>query len=267
MLPRFKGKVIDFIKFGLGKLGIGITSYNNLTRLLESASDRSAQDLEFVRAISPREYEWVYTFLDKSQSQLRQDLFVLSETECKNEGFFVEFGAADGIHLSNTYLLETEFSWKGILAEPARVWHERLRENRPNASIDIFCVWSDSNSILIFNETENPELSTIAELSDHDDHEESRKYGHLYKVNTISLNDLLLKHNAPSYIDYLSIDTEGSEYEILKAFNFTDYNIAIISVEHNYGPQREMIFRLLTSYGYIRKYESVSGFDDWYVKV
>ena len=52
-----------------------------------------------------------------------QHLFDLSELEFKRNGFFVEFGAANGIDLSNTYLLETEFSWTGILAEPATYGH------------------------------------------------------------------------------------------------------------------------------------------------
>jgi hypothetical protein len=80
------------------------------------------------------------------------------------------------------------------------------------------------------------------------------------------LNDLLIKHRAPKYIDYLSIDTEGSEYEILEAFNFNEFSFGIITVEHNYTPQRDMIFALLTGHGYIRKYENISAFDDWYVK-
>jgi len=85
-------------------------------------------------------------------------------------------------------------------------------------------------------------------------------------VQTVSLEDLLKKNNAPKYIDYLSIDTEGSEYEILSAFNFDEFNIKVITVEHNFTHQRELIFTLLTKHGYKRKYDYVSEFDDWYVK-
>ena len=61
----------------------------------------------------------VMKYLSKSKSQLRQDLFVLSFLDFKTNGFFVEFGVTDGIELSNTYLMEKEFAWSSILAEPA----------------------------------------------------------------------------------------------------------------------------------------------------
>jgi len=231
------------------------------------ALNRSHQDLKFMMALGLANLKPMITLLSKSKAQLRQDLFILAETKYKREGYFVEFGATNGIDLSNTYLLETEFSWKGILAEPANAWKLKLHENRPNAFIETLCVWKDSNSLLTFNETDNPQLSTLDIFSDKDRHYNTRQAGNKYEVQTISLNDLLRKYQAPKYIDYLSIDTEGSEYEILKSFNFSEYSIGIITVEHNYTPQREMIFELLTSQGYKKKYENISNFDDWYVKI
>ena len=272
LLLKAKSKVIWFLKYVLRKLGVGITSYSNLVYLRNQASDRSYRDLEFIRELDPANYELLIPLLSKSRSQLRQDLFVLSEVESKTKktggGYFVEFGATNGIDFSNTYLLETEFSWTGILVEPARVWESELRTNRPNASIETLCVWKDSNSSLVFNETFSPGFSTIKSFSDKDRNKNIRRGGKEYEVQTISLNDLLTKHKAPKHIDYLSIDTEGSEYEILKAFNFDVFNIRIITVEHNNNtPQRKLIFDLLTSHGYKRKHENISAYDDWYVKI
>lgn len=98
-------------------------------------------------------------------------------------------------------------------------------------------------------------------------HSKSRRRGTKYTVNTISLNDLLKKYNAPKTIDYLSIDTEGSEYEILSAFDFNEFSISVITVEHNYTPARAALHELLTKAGYVRKCEEFSKFDDWYVRL
>lgn len=204
-------------------------------------------------------------YLLKAKSQLGQDLLVLSELQFKRGGFFVEFGATNGLSISNTYLLETEFGWNGILAEPAKCWHEDLHKNR-KCHIDTHCVWQDSHTTLVFNEVNAiPELSTIHSFSDCDMHHNNRKIGQTYDVSTISLLDLLAKYHAPRDIDYLSIDTEGSEFEILNAFDFKQYKIKIITCEHNFTPMREEIFALLTKQGYIRKFEHLSKFDDWYV--
>ena len=114
--------------------------------------------------------------------------------------------------------------------------------------------------------TDIPELSAISEFSDRDKHRESRIKGTTYDVETISLNDLLRKYNAPKRIDYLSIDTEGSEFEILKSFDFSEYDISIITCEHNFTPDREAIYSLLKDKGYTRRFEGISKWDDWYFK-
>ena len=68
----------------------------------------------------------------KCKSQLGQEIFALIENDFKRDGFFVEFGATNGLELSNTHLLEKEFGWTGILAEPAKTWHEDLYKNNPD---------------------------------------------------------------------------------------------------------------------------------------
>ena len=59
-----------------------------------------------------------------------------------------------------------------------------------------------------------------------------------------------MKHNAPYEVDYLSLDTEGSEYEILKNFDFNKLLLKVIIVEHNFTHNREKILNLLTKKGY-----------------
>lgn len=53
------------------------------------------------------------------QSQASQDVFALVANGFKRGGYFVEFGATNGKSISNTYVLEKEFGWTGIVAEPA----------------------------------------------------------------------------------------------------------------------------------------------------
>ena len=86
-----------------------------------------------------------------------------------------------------------------------------------------------------------------------------------YPVVTISLGDLLNFYKAPREIDYLSIDTEGSEYEILSAFDFAKYKIKIITVEHNWTDNRKKIFDLLLSNGYQQVHDNATHCDDWYI--
>jgi FkbM family methyltransferase len=228
------------------------------------------RDYELSELIDEDFFGEYFNNLKFSKSQLRQDLFVLSELGFKRNGYFVEFGATNGVDLSNTHLMEAKFGWDGILAEPAKIWHSSLKNNR-SAAIETDCVWRSTGETLLFNEVNDEnhsgELSTIDSFSNADIHREVRKTtSNKYGVQTISLSDMLKKHNAPKEIDYLSIDTEGSEYEILSNFDFSEYDIKLITCEHNYTPLRDKIHALLSKNGYERKFSNFSLFDDLYVK-
>ncbi len=251
------------IRESLKRLGVGITSYRRLQELKENIRTRDL--IALFMELPRRQKEQLLKALPFSRSQLGQDLFMLSELEFKRDGFFVEFGATDGVHMSNTYLLEKQFGWRGIVAEAAPGWHKDLKKNR-SCRVETDCVWSESNQMLIFTQTNNWDFSTIDTFRSSDIHSRLRKNGRKYEVRTISLNDLLEKYNAPKVIDYLSIDTEGSEFEILSHFDFDKHHFRVITCEHNFAPQREKIFELLTGKGYVRKFEEVSNVDDWYVR-
>lgn len=225
-----------------------------LEMLAELRNDRTRDKQE------TRFYCYALENLPMSKSQIFQDLFILQTLHEKRDGYFVEFGAADGDFLSNTVLLERNFGWRGIVAEPCRNSHERLKNNR-RCIIDLRCVWTETGKTLTFSENPEPELSTIASFRSRADQAQSSEY----EVETVSLDDLLEQHNAPALIDYLSIDTEGSELEILRAFNFSRRKFRIITVEHNFRSFRDDMFRLLTSKGYQRVLERLTMFDDWYV--
>jgi FkbM family methyltransferase len=201
-----------------------------------------------------------------SSAQQLQDLYVLFKLKSKTNGFFVGFGAASGLHLSNTCLLEKRMGWTGILAEPFPIWHSQLEQHR-RVPIDKRCVWSKSGEILDFLGTEHaPEFANLNSFKDKDKHAAWRsKSQNVFSVETVSLNDLLAHHQAPEGIDYLSVDTEGSEYEILSHFDFARYQPKVITVEHNFNDAlRDPIYKLMTDNGYQRQFEEFSKFDDWY---
>ena len=222
-------------------------------------------NISFCQNINSKYREHCIKYISLSKSQFRQDLFALSELNFKKNGFFVEFGSYDGLVGSNSYLLEKFFNWNGILAEPGFYWHSRLKKNR-SASIETKCVWKSSGEEILFKEIDNyKQLSTIDYFSQSYSSNEALAAGKRYKVQTISLLDLLNKYRAPKYIDYLSIDTEGSEYEILKAFDFDQYKFRVITCEHNFTPLRDKIYDLLIHKGYKRKLTTISRVDDWYI--
>jgi hypothetical protein len=76
-----------------------------------------------------------------------------------------------------------------------------------------------------------------------------------------------VQHNAPAEIDYLSIDTEGSELTILRALDFNQWRFNVITVEHNWVQSaRDGIYSLLTSHGYARVLTEFSHREDWYIR-
>jgi FkbM family methyltransferase len=196
-----------------------------------------------------------------STSQLGQDLWVLEKMGFKRGGYFVEFGATDGVRLNNTYLLEKEFGWTGLCAEPNPEFLQKLQRNR-SCTVSAACIAGESGQQVEFILAD--EFGGIAAHCQ-DMHDEKRRayrdLGQTMVVSTVSLDEFLRKHNAPRTIDYLSIDTEGSEYEILKNFPFDEWEVRLITVEHNFTPIRASIRELLTAKGYVCR---EAQWDDWY---
>jgi FkbM family methyltransferase len=196
-----------------------------------------------------------------SQAGDAQDLWVLSETNFKRGGFFVEFGAFDGVKWSNTFLLERYLGWAGILAEPIPRFHEIVKRNR-KAAFSPKCVWSHSGETLSFRVCPKAVLSTIEGFEESSDHD--RSVFEPIRVDTISLNDLLTENGAPRHIDYISVDTEGSELDILSTFDFERFRVDLFSVEHNYSDREPQIDAFLAARGYERVHAEHSNGDGWY---
>jgi FkbM family methyltransferase len=219
--------------------------------------------LRFLRRMGLRHLPFVARHAAASRAQLCQDLFVLIERSGKRAGYFVEVGAADGEHLSNTWLLEKRFGWRGILAEPNRAFLDTLRARR-SARVDARAVWRSSGRQLPFLDV--AELRELSTLKDFQAADHYARAGAEYLVETVSLNDLLAAHGAPSEIDYISIDTEGSELEILEGFDFERHRVHVFTIEHNFAPDRlARMTALLAARGYRRVLADYTRFDAWFV--
>lgn len=196
--------------------------------------------------------------MKESYSQLNQDINVITFFNKKSGLYFVDIGANDGITLSNTYLLEKKYDWQGICCEPLPNAFSKLKMLR-----DVICnnnaIFSTSDLDLEFSQS-----NLLSGITDYIDHHQNAKNGLKIIVRTKTLQDLLDKYYAPSTIHYLSLDTEGTEYEILKSVDFNKYTFLYINLEHNYvEPRRTNIRKLLTQNGYI--YKGENRWDDDYI--
>ena len=199
-----------------------------------------------------------------SVSQLGQDLWVAERSAFKKDGFFVEFGASDGILLSNTYLLERALNWRGICCEPNPHYFKELQANRRCIVRDDF-VAGRSGDVVQFA------LAGVyggdVRTAYADPHAEKRRpyidAGLVLHVHTVSLDELLSECNAPRDIDYISIDTEGTELEIVRNFPFDKWNVRLFTIEHNNTDQKDLIRKIMEDNGYTCR--SVQ-WEDWFEK-
>jgi len=194
----------------------------------------------------------------KSYSQLKQDLNVISFFNNKKNLYFIDIGANDGKCLSNTFLLEKKYNWKGICSEPLPTAFKKLIKCR-SVICDNNAVFSESGLSLNFSEA-----GVLSGITNFINHHEKAKKGNQIIVKTITLQSLLDNYKAPKIIQYFSLDTEGTELEILKSVDFSKYTFLYINLEHNYiEPRRSEIRTLLLNNGYL--YKGKNRFDDDYI--
>ena len=148
-------------------------------------------------------------------------------------------------------MLETKFSWSGIICEPDTNLNENIKKIR-KAIIIKNPIDQKCQDIIFFQS--NPYNSSIKSIPN------AKKI----KLKSYCLNHLLDKFKIKK-IDYLSLDTEGNEYDILKKFNFNKYQVKIITVEHNFTKNRNKIKKIMLKNNYVRKFKYLSYMDDWYV--
>ena len=146
----------------------------------------------------------------------------------KKNGYFVEVGALDGMRMSQSYIFESVLEWNGIVVEPNPVWADTLKLQR-NCNISTEAI-SNENGKATFESREIPAFSGLKSSVN-----ASRTSDILreFDVETITLSNLFDKFNAPHMIDWVSIDTEGAEIDILTQFfkENTKYKINLLNFE------------------------------------
>jgi FkbM family methyltransferase len=186
-------------------------------------------------------------------SQGGQDIYVTRILNEKRDGYFVEIGANNGYIMSNTYLLEKNYGWKGICIEATPYKLPDLTNNRPNAICIDAAVFSESNLELDFTTTVVDILNVLTEYAEIAV-DFLNQSGEIIKVNTKTLTDILNENNAPENIDYLSIDTNGSEYKVLEGIDFVKYKFNVITIKNSLIEERQnKINEILTANGYSKQ--------------
>ena len=211
--------------------------------------------LNFINYKNDNFFKFIIKNIKNSYSQIFQDLLVLYLLKQKKNGSFIEIGVGNGIDLSNTYLLEKKYNWTGILCEPDIRNFKNIKEFRSSKLIESL-IDKKCDDQVEFYLNKDPYSSSSRNSK-----------SNIKKIysNSVCLNHLF-ERNDLREVDYISIDTEGNEYEILKNFNFKKYQVKIFTVEHNFDAEkREKINDLLTSNGYKNIYRYLSYMDDWYI--
>ena len=157
----------------------------------------------------------------------------------KKKGYFIEIGAYDGIIGSNCYYFEKYLDWSGIAIEPSPFQFEKLKKNRKCQLINK-AISYEIKEVQFLEVIEG--LTQMSGIND-DSFKENLDIisnNKISKTKSYNLKTLTFDQIVPknSDIDYISIDIEGGEMNLLNSINFDNYNIKVISVENN-SPEKQ----------------------------
>ena len=177
----------------------------------------------------------------------------------RRNGFFIELGANDGVKQSNTLCLEKFYGWRGILIEPHPETFHSLVKNRSkeNHFFNCVCVSFDSTGKsleLRYSDLMTIQLSDGLDIADPIKHAENGAQflngdaPYNFKSDACTLDEILTKVRPPNPIDFLSLDVEGAEFQVLSGVNLSKWNISNICVESR---DIERVEKFLTAYDYV----------------
>ena len=194
--------------------------------------------------------------MNNSKSSNGQDKWVIEQYNNISNGYFIEIGAFDGVHSSNTYLLEQSYNWRGVCIEPS-VNFILLRQNRKCHTVNALVSDKTMPTAKFIDCKKNGSTARYSLRSGiYDDiikpgRAVTKGYNaQKYETRrTKTLTHILDKLKAPRLIQYLSLDTEGSELFILRSINFKKYIIPIITIEPGWATYGKSV-KLLSKLGY-----------------
>jgi len=198
-----------------------------------------------IKSIRGRVFGRNYSGRDGFYSQDGQDIFLTEELfKGKEHGVFVDIGAHDGITFSNTCYLEKNLGWNGFCFEPNPDVFQRLIKNRTcqclSYAIADFAgnaefMKIDGHSQMLSGLIDKYNSAHLARIE-----EELREHGGQKKeigIVCARLDEILNEYGIQD-IDYLSIDTEGAEFDILRTIDFEKRLYRVVSIENNYDDNR-----------------------------
>jgi FkbM family methyltransferase len=161
----------------------------------------------------------------------------------KRDGFYIELGANNGLTQSNTAFFEFSRGWRGVLIEPSKSAFQQCVINRPNSSVHNYaCVSNDYESATITGDFNGSLMSSI---------EGSRLSSHsLLECPATTITSILDRAVTQGQnIDFMSLDTEGYELNVLKGLNFDKWRPHYLLIEI-YNTDYEAILTYLRGQGY-----------------
>lgn len=185
--------------------------------------------------------------------------FALHFFNQKQNGFFLDIGAFDGVTWSNSLTFELNFNWDGICIEPHPRSYKELVQQRNCKCLNVAVsdVMGEMDFLSVNGESEM--LSGLVNFYDprHKKRleEETNKFKDDISINKIkcrSVMDIMQEANR-SHIDYLSIDTEGSELKIISGIDFEKISVDLISLECNFEIKPINDFMLERGYKFLQK--------------
>ncbi len=197
-------------------------------------------------------------------SQFGEDKILFEIFQGKTRGICIEVGANNGVDDSTSLFFE-RMGWKCILVEPDPSLCQEMRSKR-NALIYEYAASNRTDMVNLYV-VEGAErahgLSTIS--ANREDHDRIKSHGFASRpvqVRTMTLDEILMDAQLDGDVDFISIDVEGHEYEVLEGLSLEKWKPIIILMEDNSNFENNIIRNYLKKYGYIRFLRT--GVNDWY---